>query len=113
MSDTCIFCKIGRGDIPSTKVAESSTCYAFRDLNPQAPAHILVIPRTHVGSLAQADDPAMLGDLLSFAASAARSEGLEKGGYRVVANTGVDGGQTVDHLHLHVLGGRKMTWPPG
>ena len=112
MSD-CIFCKIARGEIPSTKVAESSTMFAFRDLNPQAPAHILVIPRTHVASLAQSDDPGMLGDLLSFAASVARSEGLEKGGYRVVANTGANGGQTVDHLHLHVLGGRKMTWPPG
>ncbi|HKY99372.1 MAG TPA: histidine triad nucleotide-binding protein [Gemmatimonadaceae bacterium] len=112
MSGNCIFCRIARGEIPSTKVAESETMFAFRDLNPQAPTHVLVIPRAHVASLAAANDPKMLGDLLSFAASVARSEGLEKG-YRVVANTGPDGGQTVDHLHLHVLGGRHMTWPPG
>jgi histidine triad (HIT) family protein len=109
----CIFCKIAGAEIPSAKVAESSTMFAFRDLNPQAPTHILVIPRTHVASLAQSDDLGMLGELLSFAASVARSEGWAKGGYRVVVNTGADGGQTVDHLHLHVLAGRRMTWPPG
>jgi len=113
MADECIFCRIARGEIPSTKVADSQTAIAFRDLNPQAPTHILVIPRAHVASLAEADDKSMLGELLSFAAEVARSEGLEKGGYRVVANTGTNGGQTVDHLHLHVLGGRRMTWPPG
>ena len=112
MAADCIFCRISRGEIPSTRVAESESMYAFRDLNPQAPTHILVIPRSHVASLAAADDPGMLGDLLSFAASVARTEGLEKG-YRVVANTGSDGGQTVDHLHLHILGGRHMEWPPG
>jgi len=112
MSD-CLFCRIIKGEIPSTKVAESSTILAFRDVNPQAPTHVLVIPRVHVASLAAADNPVMLGDLLSFAASVAKSEGLEDSGYRVVANTGGDGGQTVDHLHLHVLGGRRMTWPPG
>lgn len=112
MSDNCIFCKIARGEIPSKSVAESETAFAFRDLNPQAPTHVLVIPRTHVGSLAEASDTQMLGDLMAFAAQVARKEGLEEG-YRVVANTGPNGGQTVDHLHLHVLGGRRMTWPPG
>jgi len=112
MSDDCIFCKIASGEIPSTTVAQSETMLAFRDLNPQAPTHVLVIPRAHIASLAAASDSGMLGDLLSFAASVARTEGLERG-YRVVANTGADGGQTVDHLHLHVLGGRHMEWPPG
>ena len=112
MSDNCIFCKIVRGEIPSKSVAESETALAFRDLNPQAPSHVLVIPKVHVASLAEASDNAMLGDLLALAARVARSENLEEG-YRVVANTGPNGGQTVDHLHLHVLGGRRMTWPPG
>jgi histidine triad (HIT) family protein len=113
MSDNCLFCRIVRGEIPSKEVASSDTAFAFRDVNPQAPTHILVVPRTHIVSLAAASDAAMLGDLLSFAASVARSEGLESEGYRVVANTGHNGGQTVDHLHLHVLGGRRMSWPPG
>ena len=112
MSDNCIFCKIVRGEIQSKSVAESETAFAFRDLNPQAPTHVLVIPRTHVASLAEASDKEMLGDLMAFAAQVARKEGLEEG-YRVVANTGPNGGQTVDHLHLHVLGGRRMNWPPG
>ena len=113
MPDNCLFCRIASGEIPSKKVAETTEAMAFRDIDPKAPTHILVIPRTHVGSLAEASDPAMLGDLLSFAASVARSEKLDGTGYRVVINTGRDGGQTVDHLHLHVLGGRHMTWPPG
>ena len=113
MADNCLFCKIASGQIPSTTVAETDEALAFRDIDPKAPTHILVIPRTHVGSLTEAADPAMLGRLLSFAASVAQSEGLDARGYRVVINTGRDGGQTVDHLHLHVLGGRHMTWPPG
>ena len=113
MSDDCLFCKIASGSIPAGFVAESETEVAFRDINPQAPTHILAIPKEHVSSLATASDPGMLGRLLAFAASVAKSEGLEEGGYRVVANTGKNGGQTVDHLHLHILGGRHMTWPPG
>jgi histidine triad (HIT) family protein len=113
MSESCLFCRIARGEIPSTKVAETEDASAFRDIDPKAPTHILVIPRDHVASLADASDPAMLGSLMSLAASVARSEGLDSAGYRVVVNTGRDGGQTVDHLHLHVLGGRHMTWPPG
>ena len=113
MADTCLFCRIASGQIPSTKVAETDEAMAFRDIDPKAPTHVLVIPRAHVGSLTEAADPAMLGALLSFAASVAQAEGLDARGYRVVINNGRDGGQTVDHLHLHVLGGRHMTWPPG
>ena len=113
MPDNCLFCKIASGQIPATKVLETDTAIAFRDIDPKAPTHILVIPRTHVGSLAEASDASMLGDLLSVAASVARAEDLDESGYRVVINSGRDGGQTVDHLHLHVLGGRHMTWPPG
>ena len=113
MSDTCLFCRIIRGEIPSTRVGESDGAIAFRDVNPQAPTHVLVIPRTHVDSLSAADDSAMLGEVLTLAASVARSERLEADGYRVVINNGRNAGQAVDHLHLHVLGGRRMTWPPG
>ena len=113
MSDNCLFCRILRGEIPSTQVAESERAIAFRDVNPQAPTHVLVIPRDHVASLSAAHDPQMLGEVLSLAASVARAEGLDADGYRVVINNGRNAGQAVDHLHLHVLGGRKMTWPPG
>ena len=113
MADNCLFCRIARGEIPSTKVAETDDAIAFRDIDPKAPTHILVIPKQHVASLAEATDEAMLGSLMSLAAAIARSEGIEGSGYRVVINTGSNGGQTVDHLHLHLLGGRHMTWPPG
>ena len=113
MSDpNCIFCKIVRGEIPATLVATNDAAIAFRDLDAKAPTHVLVIPRKHVASLAESDDPAVLGEVLTLAAEVARMEGLE-GGYRVVINTGPDGGQTVQHLHAHVLGGRNMAWPPG
>jgi histidine triad (HIT) family protein len=113
MPDNCLFCKIASGQIPSNKVAETETAIAFRDIDPKAPTHVLVIPREHLASLADVSDAALLGELLSFAASVARAEGLDEPGYRVVINNGRDGGQTVAHLHLHVLGGRHMTWPPG
>lgn len=113
MSDACIFCRIVSGTIPATLVASNDHGVAFRDLNPQAPSHLLVIPRRHVTSLAEATDGAELGSLMLLAAEVARAEGLAEAGYRVVANTGNDGGQTVHHLHLHVLGGRAMHWPPG
>jgi histidine triad (HIT) family protein len=110
----CLFCKILAGEIPSKKVFEDDLTYAFRDINPQAPTHILVVPRKHIGSLAetQAGDRDMLGYLHLVAAKIANSEGLENG-FRTVINTGPDGGQTVDHLHVHLLGGRPMGWPPG
>jgi histidine triad (HIT) family protein len=110
----CLFCKIVAGEIPSKKVFEDELTYAFRDIHPQAPTHILVVPRKHIGSLAetQSDHRDMLGHLHLVAAQIANSEGL-KNGYRTVINTGPDGGQTVDHLHVHLLGGRSMVWPPG
>lgn len=112
MSD-CLFCRIARGEIPATKVLESDTSLAFRDIAPQAPVHVLVIPKRHMASLEAADDAATLAELLAMARDVARAEGLAAGGYRCVVNTGDDGGQTVHHLHLHVLGGRRMQWPPG
>ena len=112
----CLFCKIASGAIPAKKVFEDDQAIAFRDINPQAPVHILVVPKKHVGSLAETggtqDDKALLGHLLALAAQIARTENLGQG-YRTVVNTGPDGGQTVDHLHLHLLGGRAMHWPPG
>jgi histidine triad (HIT) family protein len=110
----CLFCKIMAGEIPSKKVFEDDRAYAFRDINPQAPTHILVVPRTHIGSLAEVDagDQELLGYLHLVAARIANSEGLS-GGFRTVINTGNDGGQTVDHLHIHLLGGRSLHWPPG
>ena len=109
----CIFCKIVAGEIPATIVKRSPEALAFKDLNPQAPTHLLVIPTMHVGTLNDAKDGKTLGDLLSFARDVAKEAGIATKGYRVVLNTNPDGGQTVFHLHLHVLGGRPMQWPPG
>lgn len=110
----CIFCKIVAGTIPSKKLYEDDRVLAFADVNPQAPFHALIIPREHIASLADAaaHHTALLGHLHFAAAELARTNGLAKG-YRVVINTGPDGGQTVGHLHLHLLGGRAMHWPPG
>lgn len=110
----CIFCKIVAGEIPSKKVFEDDSVLAFHDIDPKAPKHILVIPKKHLASLAEAQpgDVALLGHLLASASAIAREHGLGKG-YRVVISTGPEGGQTVDHLHLHLLGGRQMHWPPG
>lgn len=113
MTENCLFCKIVAGAIPAAIVAETPDAIAFRDINPEAPVHLLVVPRAHVDSLAVASDEAALGHLLAFAARVAEQEGIAESGYRTVINTGRDGGQTVDHLHLHVLGGRRMKWPPG
>jgi histidine triad (HIT) family protein len=111
---SCLFCKIIEGSIPSTAVYKDDQCYAFPDINPQAPVHVLIVPREHVVSLAEAGahHPALLGHLIWVASQIARDKGLAKG-YRIVINTGDHGGQTVDHLHVHLLGGRPMTWPPG
>jgi len=110
----CLFCKIASGAIPVTRLYEDDEIVAFPDINPQAPTHILIIPKQHFGSLAHtgAEDSALLGHLLMAASRIAEQQNLAKG-YRVVINTGPDGGQTVDHLHLHLLGGRHMGWPPG
>ncbi len=111
--ETCIFCRIAAGAIPATVVARNDFAMAFRDLNPQSPIHLLVIPIRHVDSLAGADDAAELAAVLSLAVDVARDAGLQETGYRVVTNIGDEGGQTVEHLHFHVLGGRRMHWPPG
>jgi len=110
----CIFCKIAQGEIPVNKVFEDEDALCFPDINPQAPTHLVLIPRHHIISLAHTtvEHRQMLGHLLEAAAEIARMEGLDKG-YRIVINTGPDGGQSVDHLHLHILGGRPMNWPPG
>jgi len=115
MADTssCLFCRIVRGEIPAKIVAETPECIAFRDIDPKAPTHVLVIPREHVASLDAATDPALLGKMALLAAEIARSEQLVERGYRTVMNTGADAGQTVWHIHLHLLGGRAMGWPPG
>src|SRR5215218_6311785 len=114
-SDDCIFCKIVAGGIPAAKIFEDERAVAFRDINPQAPTHALVIPRAHVASLNEASegDESLLGHLLLVAARVARDEGHADGGYRTVINTGAGAGQTVFHIHVHLLGGRSLTWPPG
>ena len=110
----CIFCRIARGEVQAQFIYEDDRVVGFRDLNPQGPTHVLVIPRRHVPSLhAAGDDPALLGELLVVARTVVEQEGLGGRGYRVVINNGPDGGQSVDHLHLHVLGGRPFGWPPG
>ena len=113
MADGCLFCRIVRGEIPATLVAENEHCVAFRDINPQAPTHVLIVPREHVASLNEARDPALVGRVALFAAEIARKEGIAERGYRTVFNTNADAGQTVFHLHLHLLGGRQLGWPPG
>lgn len=113
MSD-CLFCSIAAGDIPATIVDRTETTVAFRDVNPVSPTHVLVIPTVHVATLdeAVATDPRIATDVITQCARIAEMQGLSDG-YRVVINTGVLGGQTVAHLHAHVLGGRAHSWPPG
>jgi histidine triad (HIT) family protein len=110
----CLFCRIVAGEVPADVVHETERTLAFRDITPQAPVHVLVVPRDHypdAASVADAD-PSLLTEVLTAAVAVARQEGLD-GGYRLVANTGDDGGQTVHHLHVHMLGGRRLAWPPG
>ena len=109
----CLFCRIVRREIPAALVAETPECVAFRDINPQAPTHILVIPREHIASLDEAKEPEIIGRMALLAAQLARSEGIAGSGYRTVINTNADAGQTVFHVHLHLLGGRRLGWPPG
>jgi len=112
---SCLFCRIVAGEIPSTKVAEDDIVLAIRDIAPRSPTHVLVMPRDHVASaadLTDADAP-LLGRIFATAAAIAREEGIAEGGYRIVTNVGAWGGQTVDHLHFHLMGGRPFTWPPG
>jgi histidine triad (HIT) family protein len=112
----CLFCRIVAGDIPATIVKRSEEAIAFRDIDARAPTHVLVIPTKHIAAVRDAkgaEGERLLGQLLRFAADVTTELGLDGGGYRIVTNTGKDAGQSVDHLHFHVLGGRKMTWPPG
>jgi histidine triad (HIT) family protein len=111
----CLFCKIVAGDIPAKIAKRTQDAVAFHDIDPRAPVHVLVIPTRHVVSVRDAgpEGEAMLGRLLAFSAEVARELGLDAGGYRIVTNTGPDAGQSVAHLHFHLLGGRKLSWPPG
>ncbi len=111
----CLFCGIAAADIPATIVSSNPRSVAFRDINPQAPVHVLVIPRAHLANLGEltAAGDGLLAEVIAHAHEVAVSEGVSDGGYRVVFNTGAHGGQTVGHVHAHVLGGRPMTWPPG
>ncbi len=115
MNENCLFCKIAAGEIPSAKVYEDEICVAFNDISPQAPTHVLIIPREHFASLETAETVhrETLGHLLLTAAEIAREQGFALNGYRVVINTNADGGQTVFHLHVHLLGGRPFIFPPG
>lgn len=115
MASECLFCRIMAGEIPSERVYQDEELYAFRDINPVAPTHILVIPRKHITSLAEAgdEDEALLGRMMLCGRRLAAEEGLNDEGYRCVINTGEHGGQSVFHIHLHVLGGRGFSWPPG
>ena len=111
----CLFCRIVAGEVPSTRVAETDALIAFRDIAPRSPTHILVVPRDHIASaadLTEADGP-LLGGIFGTAAQLARDEGIAEGGYRIVTNIGTWGGQSVDHLHFHLMGGRPFSWPPG
>ena len=109
----CLFCKIADNSIPSNKIYEDDDTLAFFDISPAAPMHALVIPKAHYTSILECDDANILGKLLQTAGLVAKKLELNEAGFRIVINTGDDGGQTVGHLHLHVLGGRSMAWPPG
>ena len=111
----CLFCRIVAGEIPSTQVAADDTVIAIRDISPRAPTHVLIMPRDHIPSAADLTDAdaGLIGHIFATAAAIARSEGIADDGYRIVTNVGAWGGQTVDHLHFHLMGGRAFTWPPG
>lgn len=111
----CLFCKIAQGEIPASVVFEDDEIMAFRDLNAQAPIHLLLIPKLHITTINEANDEnqALLGKMILRAKTIARTEGISDAGYRLVFNINPNGGQTVYHVHLHLLGGRQMTWPPG
>jgi histidine triad (HIT) family protein len=111
----CLFCRIVAGEVPSTKVASSGLTYAFRDVQPVAPTHVLVVPKEHIGTAADISEEHgdVLAELLMVARSVAESEGILERGYRLVFNVGEDASNSVGHLHLHVIGGRRMGWPPG
>ena len=113
--NNCIFCKIAASEIPSKVIFEDDDVFAFHDINPQAPVHAVIVPKTHIASIMDSNDAqvVLLGKLLRASTQVASLLGLPESGFRIVINNGRDGGQTVNHLHLHVLGGRHLTWPPG
>ena len=113
MSSDCLFCRIVNKAVAATIVAEDERCLAFRDISPQASTHVLVIPREHIATLDDVKDPLLTGHLMLMTADIARRAGIVAGGYRTVINTNAGAGQTVFHLHVHLLGGRPFTWPPG
>lgn len=112
---SCLFCKIVSGEIPASKVYEDDRMIAFNDINPQAPTHVLIVPRRHIATLNDltADDHELVGEMVRRAALIAKSRGISAGGFRTVFNTNSEAGQTVFHIHLHLIGGRTMHWPPG
>ena len=114
-SDTCVFCKVAKGTVRADIVYEDAQLVAFRDIHPQAPVHFLVIPREHMTALWEADEThtVLLGRALLVCNDLAQKEGIGDSGYRLVINSGADAGQSVDHVHIHILGGRKLDWPPG
>lgn len=114
MSD-CLFCGVANKKIKSKSVYENEIIFAFEDINPQAPVHIVIIPKKHIGSISElkAEDASIIGELIIRISKIALQKGISDSGFRVVANTGEDGGQTVKHLHFHLLGGRQFSWPPG
>tara|TARA_B110000438_G_scaffold1095_1_gene1075 strand:+ start:690 stop:1034 length:345 start_codon:yes stop_codon:yes gene_type:complete len=111
----CLFCKMIAGEIPCNIVYENESVFAFRDIDPKAPTHILLIPRKHIRSINELgeSDQTLAGELLLIAKKIAKDEGIDESGFRTIFNTNSDGGQTVFHIHMHILGGRKMAWPPG
>jgi histidine triad (HIT) family protein len=113
MTDSCLFCRIARREIPATVIHEDEHTLAFRDIDPKAPTHVLIIPKEHVATLNDATDATLLGRLLLAAKQIAAAEGIAESGYRTVVNCGAGAGQTVFHIHVHLLGGRALRWPPG
>lgn len=115
MPDNCLFCRIARGEIPARKAAEDDQIVAIHDINPQAPTHVLIIPRVHVATVDEMDEghAGLLAHMVATAQRIARDVGAERDGYRLVFNHGPNGGQTVAHVHMHVLAGRQLGWPPG
>lgn len=115
MEESCIFCRIAGGSIPARIAYEDDVTFAFHDIDPRAPVHVLIIPREHIASIneLEAEDAQMVGQLYLVAKKLAQELGVSESGYRLVMNSGIDAGQSVDHLHLHLIGGRPMKWPPG
>lgn len=111
----CIFCKIITGDIPSKKIYEDDKVFAFEDINPEAPVHVLIVPKIHIASINELSEKheSLIGHIFIVSKKIANEYNIEDNGYRVVTNCGKDGGQTVDHIHFHLLGGRNLKWPPG